>query len=178
VKESPFYLLYGQDPRLPTVLDMDGGFKGEVDTDTYKEEITSKMNEALELARGNIKKAQKSQKICHDQRSKPLNFKVGDRVMVYIPAAKACKAYKFARPFHSPYRIIAQGETGAVIRPVDKPQAKSIRVAYDRLRYCSKLLPDKFWPIRATGSGNNCDKKMIKENIESTTNQQPRSYNP
>ena len=38
VKESPFYLLYGWDPRLPTVLDMNGGSKGEVDVDTYKEE--------------------------------------------------------------------------------------------------------------------------------------------
>ena len=31
----------------------------------------------------------------------------GDRV-VYIPAAKACKAYKFARPFCGPYQIIEQ----------------------------------------------------------------------
>ena len=54
------------------------------------------MNEPWELARDNIKKVQKSQKIYRDQRSKPLNFKVVDRVMVYMPAAKACKAYKFA----------------------------------------------------------------------------------
>ena len=101
--------------RLPTVLDMDGGSKQEVDVDTYKGEITIKMDEAWELARSNIKKAQKNQKLYHDQRSKPPNFKVGDRVMVYVPAAKACKSYKFARPFHGPYRIIAQDETGVVI---------------------------------------------------------------
>ena len=170
VRESPFYLLYGRDPRLPTVLDMDGGSKQEVDVDTYKGEITIKMDEAWELARSNIKKAQKNQKLYHDQRSKPPNFKVGDRVMVYMPAAKACKSYKFARPFHGPYRIIAQDETGVVVRPVDKPQAKSFRVAYDRVRYCSELLPDKFWPTRTTGSGNKCDKRPISQNIEGVTN--------
>ena len=58
-KELPFYLLYGHDPRLPTALDMDIISKQEVDVDTYKGEIAVKMDEAWELARINIKKAQR-----------------------------------------------------------------------------------------------------------------------
>jgi len=50
-----------------------------------------------------------------------------------MPAAKACKAYKFVRPFHGPYQIVAQDGSGVVIHPVDKPQAVPIRVAYDRV---------------------------------------------
>ena len=46
-----------------------------------------------------------------------------------MPAAKVTKAYKFARPFHGPYRIIEQSDTGVVICPLDKPQAEPIRVA-------------------------------------------------
>ena len=41
-----------------------------------------------------------------------------------------------------------------VIQPVDKPQAEPIRVAYDRVRHCSELLAEKFWPTRATKSRN------------------------
>ena len=36
VKESPFHLLYGRDPRLLTTLDMDNNAKQEIDVDTYK----------------------------------------------------------------------------------------------------------------------------------------------
>ena len=180
VKESPFYLLYGRDPRLPTTLNMDGASGQEVDVDTYKGEMTVKMNEAWELARSSIKKAQRTQKNYYDQQSKPPKFKVGDRVLVYMPAAKACKAYKFARPFHGPYRIVAQDGTGVVIHPVDKPQAEPIRVAYDRVRHCSELLSDKFWPTRAANSRSRHNKKPLSitpvtEEISSMTEQQTGS---
>ena len=41
---------------------------------------------------------------------------------MYMPAAKAIKVYKFARPFHGPYRIIEQSDTGVTVHPIDKPQ--------------------------------------------------------
>ena len=103
VKESPFYLLYGRDPRLPTTLDMDNNAKQEIDVDTYKGEMAINFDEAWDLAQNNIKRAQRHQKAYYDKHSKPPRFKVGDRVFVYMPAAKATKAYKFARPFHGPY---------------------------------------------------------------------------
>ena len=46
--ESPFYLLYGRDPRLPTTLGLDNLQQGEVDLDTYKGEIAIKFSEAWE----------------------------------------------------------------------------------------------------------------------------------
>ena len=65
-----------------------------------------------------------------------------------MPAAKACKAYKFARPFSGPYRIVEQSETGVVVRPVDQPQADTIRVACNRIRHCADSILDVFWPTR------------------------------
>ena len=38
-----------------------------------------------------------------------------------MPGAKASKAYKFARPFYGPYRVVAVYDTGSEVRPVDKP---------------------------------------------------------
>ena len=66
-----------------------------------------------------------------------------------MPAAKACKAYKFARTVYRPYCIVAQSETGVVIHPVGRPQADAIRVAYNRIQYCAESIPDVFWPTRA-----------------------------
>ena len=39
VKEPPFYLLYGRNPRLPTTLDVDAKAIQEIDVDTYKGEM-------------------------------------------------------------------------------------------------------------------------------------------
>ena len=50
-----------------------------------------------------------------------------------MPAAKATKAYKFARPFHGPYRITAVHNTGVEVRPVDRLQENTIHVALYRV---------------------------------------------
>lgn len=63
---------------------------------------------------------------------------MGDRAFVFMPAAKQGKNRKFARPFRGPYCIVTLYDNGAEVRPVDKPQAPTIRVAlnyvfHDRL---------------------------------------------
>ena len=65
---------------------------------------------------------------------------------MYMPAAKACKAYKFARPFYGPYRIIEQSNSGVLVRPVDRTHVEPIRVAYDRFHKCTEEISDQFWP--------------------------------
>ena len=133
IKESPFYLLYGRDPRLPTTLEVDALSREEIHVDSYKKEMSTKLIEAWELAKVANRRAQDRQKTQYDRQTKPSQFSVGDRDFVYMPAAKACKAYKFARPFYGPYRIIEQNDLGVVVRPVDRSLMKPIRVAYDRV---------------------------------------------
>ena len=65
-----------------------------------------------------------------------------------MPAVKACKAYKFTRPFHGSYCIVELSKTGVFVHLVDQPQADPIRVAYNRIHQCSSLIPDKFWLTR------------------------------
>ena len=74
---------------------------------------------------------------------------MGDQDSVYIPTTTACKAYKFARLFYGPYRIVEQSGTGVVVCPVNQPQADLIRVAYNRIRHCADSISDVFWPTRA-----------------------------
>ena len=73
------------------------------------------------LARANIEKAQKHQKTAHDRRARTPKYHVGDRLFVCMPSAKTTKAYKFARPFHGPYRVVAVYDTGLEVRPVHLP---------------------------------------------------------
>ena len=73
-------------------------------------------------------------------------FAEGDRVFVFKPAAKSGKAYKFARPFHGPYRIVKLYDNGADVRPVDRSQEAPIRVPLNRLRECPEEIPNQSWP--------------------------------
>ena len=58
-----------------------------------------------------------------------------------VPSCKQGKAHKFARPFRGPHRIVNLYDNGADIRPVDRPQQATTRVALNRLRKCPKGYP-------------------------------------
>lgn len=98
------------------------------------------LTEAWEMARGSIGKAQERQKYQHDKGARDVKFSIGDRVFVYMPASKANKAYKFAKPFEGPYRVLATYENGADVRLVDQPSSGTLRVALDRLRQCPEQI--------------------------------------
>ena len=135
-RESPFFLMYGRDPRLPSEETLSGRVRETLDVEDYRSELASGMAEAWELARANVQKAQKRQKRYHDRRATDSLFRVGERVFIYMPAEKQWKAYKFAKPYRGPFRVIALHDGGLEVKPVDKPQAQGMRVALNRVRRC------------------------------------------
>ena len=145
-RESPFYLLYGRDPRLPTDSVLNHVKSPYVvDVDDYKTAMTIALSEAWKTAQENIKSAQEKQKRNYDRHSKESHYEVGDRVMVYMPNAVRGKAWKLARPFYGPYRVMATTPTNLEVKPVDKPEAEAIFVSLDRIRPCYPELPDVSW---------------------------------
>ena len=141
-KESPFFLLYGRDPRLPTETTLSPQPNHQcVELDDYKTELTVGLSDAWELARAQVQKAHHRQKHQHDRLARDPAFRVGDRVFVYMPGLKSGKAHKFTRPFRGPYRIVALFQNGAEVRPTDKPGAETIHVALNRVRRCPCEIP-------------------------------------
>jgi hypothetical protein len=67
----------------------------------------------------------------YDRKSMEIRWKVGDRVMVHMPGTIKGKAWKFARAFYGPYRILTITPTNAEVRLVDKPEERPIFVALD-----------------------------------------------
>ena len=123
--------------------------RSEIDLDTYKGELMAGLVEALKLAKKHVQQAQTAQKKYYDRKTKEPTYREGDQVFVYMPKEKANKAYKFARPFHRPFRVVKVLETGVVVRRVDQPQGETIRVALNRVRSCPNPIPEnEFWPVK------------------------------
>ena len=137
--ESPFRLLYGRDPKLPTEDALSCPVdRTQIDLTYYKTEVSSNLTEAWKLAQERIKKAQTHQKKQHDKFVRNNKFAEGDAVFLYDPSLKTGKAYKFAKPFRGPYKIIHLVKGGAEIQLVAKPKSKLICVALNRLRHCPR----------------------------------------
>ena len=145
-KESPFHLLYGRDPWLPSETTLNQPSSPYVvDSSDYRVELTSSLSSAWLLAREKIKIAQASRKKQHDKRAKEHQFRVGDRVMIHMPSAVTGKAWKLARPFHGPYRVLSVTPTNVEARLVDHPDADPIFVAVSRVRPCYPELSNLTW---------------------------------
>ena len=107
VCESPFFLLYGCDPRqlIDEALSCPSA-PYVVDTDDYKSELVHGLSDAWKVAAQCIQTAQGRQKTAYDLRAKKLNYRICDRVMVHMPHESTRKAAKLARQFFGPFQIL------------------------------------------------------------------------
>ena len=126
---SPFYLLYGRDPKLPVpeVLDPEPT-RITVDLREYGADLHAKLSNAWEVARKCIRKSQQQQKAQYDKTSTAVPFRAGDRAFLSTIGENR-EARKLARPFHGPYRVIELDSNTATLRRVDRPEEEPMRVA-------------------------------------------------
>ena len=88
--------------------------------------MTHGLAAAWKLARQNIGKAQKGQIECYDRQAKKPKYKVGGRVMVFMPLEKTGKRRSWH--YRTPFRIVEILPNGVSVRPVDRPQDEPILV--------------------------------------------------
>ncbi len=117
--------------------------------DDYKTELTSGLSAAWREAHLNVEKSQKRYTFQHDKKAKLTNYKVGNRVFIYMPHERSeGKHHRLSRPFHGPYRVEAVTSHNIRAVPVDKPSSETIFVNLDRVRPCYKEIPDVSWTRR------------------------------
>jgi len=117
----------------------------QVDFPDYCAELVANLSDAWALAHENITKAQKRQKCQYDKRSSEHKLKVGSRVMVYFPNQVRGKAWKFARPYFGPYKVLSLTPTNAEVQLWNCPDESSIFVALDRVRLHYDEMTDELW---------------------------------
>ena len=154
-KESPFFLLYGHTWSLITDLktsvlnNVNPAYL--VDMEDYKSEFLVSLSKAHKIALENIRKAQTKQKEFYDRHAGDHKFKVGERVMVYMPGDVTGKDWKLARPYHGPFRITTLTPTNAEVELIEKPSDPPLFVSISRLRRCYPEMSDTSWTGRKKG---------------------------
>jgi len=119
--------------------------------DDYKTELMTGLTDAWKMAQENVKVAQQHQKVAYDRIAKKSTLKVGQRVMVHMPNEMQGKTWKFARPYHGPFRIVSLTPTNAEVKLIDEPLSAPLFVSLTRVRPCYDELPDASWKGSSPG---------------------------
>ena len=104
--ESPFFLLYGRQPRLPMDVSMLPPRDISASIADHRARVVENIEIAQRIAKENIQRAQQRMKDYHDLHAVPVRFQVGDSVWVYTPRNRKGLSKKLAHNWHGPYRIV------------------------------------------------------------------------
>ena len=107
IGDSPFYVLYGREPRLPIKVKYLPPESDDLSTILdYRKRVVEKVELAQNLARENLQRAQQKMKDYYDQKTKEPVFEVGQRVWVYTPRTRKGLSKKLMHNWLGPYRIV------------------------------------------------------------------------
>ena len=132
---SPFELLYGRKPRLPTDVACSCATPPPTDTSEYLQRLSTEMVRARELVDANLTAAQERQRqgvTPHVRLYSP-----GDLVYLHDPGRLRGKAYKLLSVWDGPFKILRkQGENDVYQIQHSHKGGRRRWVHHDRLRPC------------------------------------------
>ena len=132
-KFSPYEIVYGRQARLPSALLVENKLDHYPrDVDDYVEELKENLADCYGTVSKNIAKAQKRQKEYFDSRIKKANYRVEQKVMVYMPTQVGGKLKKLNRFNYGPYKIVSLTDNDAQVELCTDPEQK-LFINLDRL---------------------------------------------
>ncbi len=110
IGDSPFYVLYGREPRLPIDVKLLPDVSEDLSKSVieHRKRVVEKVELAQSIAKENIQRSQQKMKDYYDQKSKMPDFEVGQRVWVFTPKTKKGLSRKLLHNWYGPYRIVEQ----------------------------------------------------------------------
>jgi len=81
----------------------------------------------------------------YDKKSKPVDYQLGDWVLVRFPHEETGKHRKLSRPWHGPYRITQRNDPDVTAVKVFFPDEGSIQVHQTRVCPCPDLPAGFYW---------------------------------
>ena len=107
--ESPFYLLYGREPRLPIdVALLLPSSKLSTSIREHRARIVQSVENAQRIISSNTQLAQQRMKEQYDKTATPVDFDIGSKVWVYTPKKRKGLSKKLLHNYHGPYRVVTK----------------------------------------------------------------------
>ena len=106
IGNTPFYLVHGRDPVMPT--DVLAGVRSEliVDARRYGLLLTEKINEAYRIAKEHQDKADQRRKEKYDRTHYPVEFEIGSLVLLHSKVRRQDLSLKLTYHYQGPYRVL------------------------------------------------------------------------
>ena len=159
--ETPLFLLYGRDAKLPSVLDFYSPRpKIPAIYSEYGKTLFQELKQIRDIARKNIQQAQISQKKQYDKGCHPVSVEVGDTVLVKVPLK-----FKLDRTYHGPYRVYEVTGTNVKVKPVSTPDVEPKTISLQQVSKCKgNFSANQFWydhNILDLESGGQSESKIL-----------------
>lgn len=120
-KFTPYELVFGYKPDLPSSITRDPQFK--YTYDSYIDQLKLKLNKTQQIARENLIKSKEISKKYYDKNTTPRTYNIGDKVLLSNNSSKPNLSKKLTPRFIGPYKIIKiNSPTNVTIQVKNKNQ--------------------------------------------------------
>ena len=103
---TPFYLVHGRDPQLPTDLLASRPQSFVEDVHQYGLALTKNIKDAFDTARCHQEKADSTRKRFYDLKHDSVNFELGLLALLHSPLRKSGLSPKLSKSYDGPYRVL------------------------------------------------------------------------
>ena len=171
-RESPFYLIYGRDPRLPYTNFRKNRMYGE----SYAANQMKAQAEAWQRAVDNMKEAEEIRKMYYARKARDRTFHIGDRVLLHCPQPGRNQNRKFWK-YWKLCRVMAKvGPVNLRLKTLKEEKGKKNEylVHVDRCQHATQPQIEEFYDSIQSREEESDSEKKTQNRSETRSNSRQR----
>lgn len=169
-KQSPFYVLHGREPRLPSDVALKIPPKGIYnEISTFVQDLATNIQNAWRIVKENMTQAQEQYTHYADQDRKAMSkeWKIGQLVLHTVNAQKAGHRHKFGPKWKGPYRIVHIERPNVMLKEL----AQTARPFRTHMNMIKQFHEPYVLPLRSMNEGTELSSREDEKEAEPDADQ-------